>query len=596
MGNNSSRARGYRNDDYRNNDYDADYDDDDAYESTAARSWYKPKRSKSLGGPRGWFSNAFRKEYPYTTSSIPGQYMPYPGMMYSQQYPYMPAAMPQGGYPQMAHSNTAPVIPPMRAPSAARTGTPVIPQNTYSRHTIRTPMPEPHIPEIARSQGISSPVIPPFPGSAGSQSTPVIPRRRGATTPHPGRHRPRSFSTPVHFGEPVIPGGTPMGMPEPQISHGTPSGFPQPVIPPNTPAFPEPERAPPQFAPAPPSSARPPSRLAPGQYGQYDRRHRRAQTMSWVSVLANPLPEPPKDLFESPEYLALIDELRRPLPHADGALRRNYTAPPLSASGRFYSGGSGASREKKRRGLFGSLRFGSRRERERDQDGYAPAYTPVYGGDPVMQRLPDGGTAYVYPPAATPVMPTIPGSPSGMSVPGVVPMLGPEPPRGPSPGPARSTTPSSLRPAVIRVNDHNDYSALLHLAPYAVQYAGARWPTAFHLLEGLKFMDGHPEIAEAIRACRTPEDVRNTSESWGGAARQDWGQVVHQMLDEVLYNKFRQHPALQGMLMNTGGAEIVYAEAADSFLGDGPLGQGANELGKALMRVRERLRAESAMR
>ncbi|OCH94480.1 DUF1768-domain-containing protein [Obba rivulosa] len=599
MGNTSSRARPYG---YK--DADAYYDENDGYENTAGRSWYKPKRSRSLGDPRGWFSSAkFGKGYSYTPSAVSGQYAPYPGQaMYNPQYPYAPVMTPQMPYPPMSvQSSAAPVIPSMPASSAAHARTPVIPQRHYPQGGGRTPMPEPVIPEFAQNQDISSPVIPHLRGNAGSES-PVIPPRRGAATPHPrARRRPRSQSTPV-FPEAVIPGEPSMSIPEPQLSQGrrTPAGFPEPQMRMTTPVtFPEPERAPPQYPPAPPSSVRPPSRLAPGQYGPYDRRHRRSQTMSWVSVLANPLPEPPEDLFESPRYRALVDELRRPLPLGDGALRRNFTAPPASASGRFYTGGdygSGASREKKRRGLFGSLRFGSRRDRE---DGEGIMQMPVYATAPVMQQLPDGGTAYVYnPPVMAPGIPnangTVPVMP-GVVMPGPG-GLSPGAARGPSPGPPRSTTPSSLRAGSIRMSPTNDYAALLHFSPHQVRYGDLRYPTAFHLLEAFKFLEHRPDIAGEISARRTFEEVQDVVAAHGQTVRQDWEQVAPQMMEEALYHKFKQHPNLQGMLLNTGVADLIYAEANDPFWGDGPLGQGANELGKALMRVRDRLRIEGSIR
>jgi len=59
-----------------------------------------------------------------------------------------------------------------------------------------------------------------------------------------------------------------------------------------------------------------------------------------------------------------------------------------------------------------------------------------------------------------------------------------------------------------------------------------------------------------------------------------------------LYLKFKQHPDLRTLLMGTGVAPIIYADAIDHFWGEGEGGRGANELGKALVRVRDRLRAE----
>ena len=65
-------------------------------------------------------------------------------------------------------------------------------------------------------------------------------------------------------------------------------------------------------------------------------------------------------------------------------------------------------------------------------------------------------------------------------------------------------------------------------------------------------------------------------------------------MDEVLYLKFLQHGDLRALLLNTYPAELVYVESEDLFWGDGA-GAGMNELGKSLMRVRERLRIEGGM-
>ena len=60
-------------------------------------------------------------------------------------------------------------------------------------------------------------------------------------------------------------------------------------------------------------------------------------------------------------------------------------------------------------------------------------------------------------------------------------------------------------------------------------------------------------------------------------------------MEDVLYLKFQQHGDLRTLLLGTFPADLVYAESEDSFWGDGA-GVGMNELGKTLVRVRERLR------
>ena len=62
-------------------------------------------------------------------------------------------------------------------------------------------------------------------------------------------------------------------------------------------------------------------------------------------------------------------------------------------------------------------------------------------------------------------------------------------------------------------------------------------------------------------------------------------------MEEVLYLKFKQHPVLRSLLLRTGLGDIVYADE-NTYWGDGSSGNGANQLGKALTRLRERLRLE----
>ena len=64
-------------------------------------------------------------------------------------------------------------------------------------------------------------------------------------------------------------------------------------------------------------------------------------------------------------------------------------------------------------------------------------------------------------------------------------------------------------------------------------------------------------------------------------------------MEDVLYHKFMQHPTLLDLLFSTGAAELIYNDKHDDFWGVGPRGNGGNELGKALVRLRERLRANA---
>jgi len=94
----------------------------------------------------------------------------------------------------------------------------------------------------------------------------------------------------------------------------------------------------------------------------------------------------------------------------------------------------------------------------------------------------------------------------------------------------------------------------------------------------LKFLGNYPDIAEQIRTRTSVEDVQQLLST-------------HQV-DEVLYLKFKQHEELGNMLLDTHPAELVYTVTNDPYWGQDSAGQGANELGKALVRLRDRLRIE----
>jgi ribA/ribD-fused uncharacterized protein len=82
-------------------------------------------------------------------------------------------------------------------------------------------------------------------------------------------------------------------------------------------------------------------------------------------------------------------------------------------------------------------------------------------------------------------------------------------------------------------------------------------------------------------------------------------------MEEVLLLKFQQSPSMRSLLLNTGNAQLIYSDPTDTYWGDGvglpqnsALGldghpgipKGSNELGRALMRVRERLRNQEGQR
>ncbi|CAL1700030.1 unnamed protein product [Somion occarium] len=334
---------------------------------------------------------------------------------------------------------------------------------------------------------------------------------------------------------------------------------------------------------------------------EYDRRHR------------NPLPSPPKDLFELSPYITLLRDLK--LPPEESTLRKHAPAAPRSVLitpvvAHPQHQGSQSSRERKqRKGLFRSLssRLAPKHREHHDSHYDRPMFfpstaPPIVIPAPEGQRTPGGGMQYIY----SAPLPGIPEpqqsmfSQSPRAPPAVIPNRTPSPTnRMPSPAPShrapRARTPAPQLSPPIKIDHENHLSGLVHYSPHTVHFNRKVYPTAHHLLEALKFMEHRPDVAERIRTCGGgPEGVDTASriaDEMRDFVRSDWDQVVVPTMEEVLYNKLIQHPDLRRFLMETGTSDLLYS-SRDDFWGDGPLGQGANELGKALVRVRERLREE----
>ena len=78
--------------------------------------------------------------------------------------------------------------------------------------------------------------------------------------------------------------------------------------------------------------------------------------------------------------------------------------------------------------------------------------------------------------------------------------------------------------------------------------------------------------------------------------RADWNNVRVEVMHGLVLKKFTDHLALRAQLMATGDAELIEGNSRhDTFWGrcrcNVHKGEGWNELGKVLMRVREELRS-----
>ncbi|KAI0266409.1 hypothetical protein BC834DRAFT_969444 [Gloeopeniophorella convolvens] len=135
------------------------------------------------------------------------------------------------------------------------------------------------------------------------------------------------------------------------------------------------------------------------------------------------------------------------------------------------------------------------------------------------------------------------------------------------------------------------YFEFTNFSLHSMEYNGSLYATAEHLFQALKFMNKHPDLAEFIRTRPSARAARTEAGHQRAKQRPDWFEVNVEIMDTVLHAKFTQHAELRDKLLGTGNRELIEDSPDDLFWGVGADRQGRNELGKALMRLREKLRA-----
>lgn len=119
------------------------------------------------------------------------------------------------------------------------------------------------------------------------------------------------------------------------------------------------------------------------------------------------------------------------------------------------------------------------------------------------------------------------------------------------------------------------------------------FPSVEHAYQAMKIAPG-PGRIEQMRVFTDPGMSAGDAKRRGRALqlRSDWEDIKLRVMEWLLVDKFTQHQHLRDQLVATGSAELVEGNNwGDTFWGrDDRSGLGANHLGYALMRVRDRVR------
>jgi len=216
--------------------------------------------------------------------------------------------------------------------------------------------------------------------------------------------------------------------------------------------------------------------------------------------IRNPLPIPPRDLYETSPYNTLLN-----LPQTTALLTATYGQPQRSKTGAF--GG-----KKPRKGLFHSLSL--RRHDKEPEVHFVPVFVPANGNNAAS-----GPSSMPVPPPSTAPIPQF--MPASAAV----------------PAPTASVPPPlvSQLPPPVRFNQQTPLSGFMNHSTHRVLYQNKTYPSATHLHEAMKYLENRPDIAERIRITDINE-VYPLSASYQKYQRPDWTQVFLSAVRVHLFN------------------------------------------------------------
>lgn len=129
-----------------------------------------------------------------------------------------------------------------------------------------------------------------------------------------------------------------------------------------------------------------------------------------------------------------------------------------------------------------------------------------------------------------------------------------------------------------------EYKFLSNMYPCIIEVEGQKYPSVEHAFQAMKSLDSNDRVAMSV--CRSPEEAKQAGKLLN--LRSDWEQVKVNLMYEILKKKFTD-PELAQKLKSTQGEELIEGNTwGDKFWGVYK-GQGENQLGKLLMKIREEI-------
>lgn len=133
------------------------------------------------------------------------------------------------------------------------------------------------------------------------------------------------------------------------------------------------------------------------------------------------------------------------------------------------------------------------------------------------------------------------------------------------------------------------YRFLSNFFPCRIDWEGITYPSVEHAYQACKTLNQKERLR--IASLSTPGQAKRIGKEL--TIRPDWETVKISIMESLVRQKFSRHPTLKQLLLATANQEIQEGNSwNDTFWGVSlSTGEGRNELGKILMRIRKELQS-----
>jgi hypothetical protein len=142
---------------------------------------------------------------------------------------------------------------------------------------------------------------------------------------------------------------------------------------------------------------------------------------------------------------------------------------------------------------------------------------------------------------------------------------------------------------ILSFDGEHQYLSNFYFAEFV--WDGIIWPTSEHAFQAAKVINREERIV--LSRITNPGSVKAAGKLV--PLREDWQEVKIQTMHDVVYEKFKQNPPIQKLLLNTGNRYLEEGNTWNDTVWGVCNGVGANNLGIILMQVRDELRARKKM-